>query len=146
MSPDQAAQAAAAFRDFLADTPIVSIVVLPGLCTGLDEHPRVTPLRIDLSELFSPPMWPTVTEDGLAFRASFKRVDRAVKVPWAARVDRAVTVPWAALLWAGVPNQGASAKAVAALPTPDVQAPAARADGAVVVHADFAARAKKAGQ
>jgi hypothetical protein len=117
--------AARLFREFLAENTIVTVVVLPGLCTGLDEFERAQPLRIDLSDAFSPPMWPTVTNDGLAFRASFSKVDRAV------------TVPWAALVWAGVPGGAApTQKAVAALETPDVAKPQVR-EGGVLIHADF---------
>lgn len=116
-------EAARLFRDFLAGNTIVSVVVLPGLCEGLAEFEKAKPLRIDLSEAFSPPMWPKVTDDGLAFRASF------------GKVDRAVTVPWCALVWAGVPNAGAPAAKVAALETPELK-PAVR-EGGVLVHADF---------
>jgi hypothetical protein len=122
------AEAARLFREFLAGNTIVSVVVLPGLCEGLAEFEKAKPLRIDLSEAFSPPMWPTVTDDGLSFRASFSKVDRAV------------TVPWCALVWAGVPNTTAGAaptqKAVAALETPDVAKPQVR-EGGVLIHADF---------
>jgi hypothetical protein len=122
MNPQEAAWL---FREFLAGNTIVSVVVLPGLCTGLDEFERAKPIRIDLSEQFSPPMWPTVTNDGLAFRASFSKVDRAV------------TVPWCALVWAGVPGGAAPTQAkVAALETPDVAKPQVR-EGGVLIHADF---------
>lgn len=122
------AGAAKAFTDFLAGNLIVTIVVLPGLCTGLDEFERGKPLRIDLSHSFSPPMWPTASEDGLAFNASFSKRDRAVQVPWQA------------LVWAGVPNTTSGAAPsqakVAALAPPDTSKPTMK-EGKLI-HVDFA--------
>ena len=103
--------AAAAFREFLSGHMVVSILVLPGACTGLDDFPRAVPLRLDLSHSFSPPMWAEPSDAGLDFHASFNRVSRAVHVPWTA------------LLWAGIPGTDSgktpTQKAVAALPARD---------------------------
>ena len=98
------------FTKFLGENTIVTIVVAPERCKGLDDFPAGAPLRIDLSHAFTPPMWPTVTAYGLDFRASFSRVSRAV------------SVPWSALIWAGVPNLASGGKPtqaqVAATPAP----------------------------
>ena len=127
-------EAAAAFREFLSGNLIVSIVVLPGACTGLDDFPRAVPLRLDLSEAFSPPMWPVASAEGLDFRASFSRVDRHVHVPWTA------------LRWAGIPGTDSqkppTQQAVAALPARNL---AVVADGDPkdnVVRVDFRAKRK----
>src|SRR3972149_11911796 len=61
--------AAAAFREFLSGHMVVSILVLPGACTGLDDFPRAVPLRLDLSHSFSPPMWAEPSGAGLDFHA-----------------------------------------------------------------------------
>ncbi len=86
------------FTKFLGENTIVTIVVAPERCKGLEDFPAGAPLRIDLSSAFSPPMWPAVSPYGLDFRASFSRQDRAV------------SVPWGALVWAGVPNLASGAK------------------------------------
>jgi hypothetical protein len=98
------------FTKFLADHTIVTILVAPNRCKGLDDFPADAPLRLDLSHAFQPPMWPAVTPYGLDFHASF-----------AGRV-RPVSVPWSALLWAGIPQTGGPNKPtqaqVTATPTP----------------------------
>ena len=86
------------FTKFLGENTIVTIVVAPERCKGLEDFPAGAPLRIDLSSAFVPPMWPAVSPYGLDFRASFSRQDRAV------------SVPWGALVWAGVPNLASGAK------------------------------------
>jgi hypothetical protein len=85
------------FAKFLGENTVVTIVVAPERCKGLEDFPAGKPLRIDLSHAFSPPMWPAVSAYGLDFRASFSRKDRAV------------SVPWGALVWAGIPTTSTGA-------------------------------------
>lgn len=132
------AEAAAAFRDFLSGHLIVTIVVVPGHCKGLDEFPPLVPLRIDLSHAFSPPMWAEPSDAGLDFRASFSRVDRAVHVPWGAllSLQRAGRIPGTD---SGKPP---AQKAVAALDAPKPAGPVAVVKGQEgnVIAVDFATR------
>lgn len=93
------------FTKFLGEHTIVTILVAPNRCKGLDDFPPDAPLRLDLSHAFTPPMWPTVTPYGLDFHASFNRVSRAV------------SVPWSALLWAGIPQIASDGKPVPNKPT-----------------------------
>lgn len=113
------------FTKFLGENTIVTIVVAPERCKGLEDFPAGKPLRIDLSHAFSPPMWPAVSPYGLDFHASFSRVSRAV------------SVPWSALIWAGLPQTatGEPTQAqVAATPAPST-APAVR-EGKLI-HVNF---------
>jgi hypothetical protein len=122
------------FTKFLGENTIVTIVVAPERCKGLDDFPAGAPLRIDLSSAFSPPMWPTVTPYGLDFHASFSRQNRAV------------SVPWGALVWAGVPNLASGAKPtqaqVAATPAP---AATPQIREGKLIHANFGKRAAPKG-
>lgn len=75
-----------AVLDLLMRHTMLVAVVTPGGCVGLADFPPAAPLRLNLSTdpRMTPPMRIEVTDTGLSFFASFRRVSRSVEVPWAA--------------------------------------------------------------
>lgn len=75
----------ASMLDVLLDRhQIVAIVVLPGMCTGLEAFPPEVPLKLNLGHTLKPDMLIRADAAALSFHASFRGVPTRVQVPWAA--------------------------------------------------------------